>query len=433
VSGAQYVITSVDHLETVKVAIRGVKRDIEIIIFSDLLRPDGNLNLRSCGYRTLHELLASPGSPALETRLKNIHAGTVATLMSTSGTTGLPKMAQRTHRAIVAESRSDERYDSTKPYTIRGLYCTPMFHAYSFPKMVINPLRQGLPTYYMARFDDSFAQRVSQYQITDTITVPPILSRLVEQARKEVISQDALRSLRSIVCAGAPMPEKLRTEFLELFNLQTSSLVQEWGMTECGCITREPYSENDTSGSVGAIVGGYQVKVDIEQTIECSDGRVVGELLAKGPQLMIGYQGNAAATAQAFATGGWYRTGDVGYVSNASGKLYLVDRVKDIIKTNGWQISPAELEAAVLRFPGIADACALSMGHSLDEHPQIFVVKGRDDITERQIKEHMRVYLSRYKIESCTVRFVDILPRAPSGKVLRRILRTQLLEEGAYV
>ncbi|THC96862.1 hypothetical protein EYZ11_003686 [Aspergillus tanneri] len=437
VSGARYVITSVEHLDTVKAAIQGIERDIKITLFSDILQPDVDLKRKSCGYSTLHELMIPSGSNfliPLETRLQNVHAGTIATLMSTSGTTGLPKMAQRTHRALVAESMSDERYDSTKLYTVRGLFCTPMFHAYSFPKMVINPLRQGQPTYYMTRFDENFALKISQYQITDTITVPPILSRLVEQAKKQIISRESLRSLHSIVCAGAPMTDKLRTEFLELFNLPTSSLVQDWGMTECGCISRESRSENDTSGSVGGAVGGYQVKVDTEQAIQLGDGiLVVGELLVKGPQLMTGYQGNAASTAQAFAAGGWYRTGDVGYIDNATGNIYLVDRVKDIIKTNGWQISPAELEATVLRFPGVADACALSMGHSLDEHPEIFVVKGRDDITERQIKEHMRVYLSRYKIESCTVRFVDILPRAPSGKVLRRILRTQLLEEVAHI
>ncbi|KAL4756576.1 uncharacterized protein BDW70DRAFT_10377 [Aspergillus foveolatus] len=432
VSGAQYVITAADHRETVKAGILGVKRDIEIIIVSDIVRQNSNFTVQSSGYRTLHQLLSPPDSPAaipLKSRLENIHAGAVATLMSTSGTTGLPKMAQRTHRAIVAESRSDERYDSTKPYTIRGLYCTPMFHAYSFPKMVINPLRQGQPTYYMARFDESFACRVAQYQITDTITVPPILSRLVEQARKGAIPQDALRSLRSVICAGASMTAELRTEFLEAFDLQACSLVQEWGMTECGCITRQPYLESDPTGTVGSPVGGYQVRVDTEQTIQCRDGRIVGELLAWGPQLMTGYLGNEIDTAQAFAEGGWYRTGDVGYVHGDTGRVYLMDRVKDIIKTNGWQISPAELEAAVLRLPGVAEACALSMGHSLNEHPQIFVVREKENITEGQIKEHMRAYLARYKIDSCAVSFINTLPRAPSGKVLRRILRTQLLKE----
>ncbi|MCJ1251303.1 hypothetical protein MMC30_008535 [Trapelia coarctata] len=394
-------------------------------MFSDVLKSDIDLESKGYGYRTLHDLMIASSHVLLEARLRNVHAGTVASLMSTSGTTGLPKMAQRTHRALVAESRSDELYDSDKPYNVRRLFCTPMFHAYSFPKMVINPLRQGQPTYYMKRFDDSFAHKISKFGITDTISVPPILSRLVEQAKKKV-GRESLQTLRTILCAGAPLTSKLRTEFLELFGVPPK-VVQEWGMTECGCISRVHSSENDTSGSVGRAVGGYQVKIDTEHRMQLADGRLVGELLAKGPQLMTGYLANATATAQAFAPEGWYRTGDVGYI-DASGKVYLVDRVKDIIKTNGWQVSPAELEAAVLRFPGIVDTCALSVGHSIDEHPQIFVVKGKEDVTEKQIKEHLRSHLSRYKIASCDVRFVDSLPRAPSGKILRRILRTQLGE-----
>ncbi|KAI0126679.1 AMP-dependent synthetase and ligase [Xylariales sp. AK1849] len=429
VSEASYIITGIDHLSTVEAAMLAAGKDVEVIIYADVLRAlDPDCQCPRNKHKTLNDLLLTPSHMSLEERLRTVHAEMPASLASTSGTTGLPKMAEKTHGSLVSESMSDDLYDSDRQYSIRRLYCTPMFHAYSFPKMVINPLRQGRPTYYMKRFDDSFAKNISKYGITDTIVVPPILSRLVDQTRKD-IGRKSLQSLRVIICAGAPLKSTLRKEFLDLFD-EPPSLVQEWGMTECGCISRVAPWEIDVSGSVGRPVGTYQVTVDKEGYFGLSNGLPTGELLARGPQLMTHYLANPKTTAQSFAPGGWFRTGDVGYIDEDD-RIHLVDRVKDIIKINGWQVSPAELEAIVLKDPRVVDTCALSMGHSLDEHPEIFIVRGRDDLTAKEIKEHLRHHLSRYKIASCNIIFVDSLPRAPSGKILRRILRKQL-EEGSF-
>ncbi|KAK4182316.1 AMP-dependent synthetase and ligase [Podospora australis] len=449
VSKARYIITSADHLATVETAVQQLSADnITVILFSDLLTPEPSSHgspsfEKSYRYQTLHDLLTPLSSSLpLSKRLSTISPENVASLMSTSGTTGLPKMAQRTHRALIAESQSDEVYDARKPYpasSITRLFCTPMFHAYSFPKMVINPLRQGQPTYIMKRFDaPTFASKLAEFGITDIIAVPPILARLVEYAKMSPENKNSLQSLRTVLCAGAPLTSQLRDEFLGVFEeKQKIVLAQEWGMTECGCITRAPPHQNFSheEGSVGVLVGGYQVIVDTSELTLLPSGRRAGELLAKGPQLMEGYLGDVESTANAFVNGEdggkWYRTGDVGYVEEETGQVFIVDRVKDMIKINGWQVSPAELEGVVMRLPGVVDACAVSVGHSLDEHAVLCVVGRKDDgvegaMTEKQIKEHMRSHLSRYKTATCEVRIVQSLPRAASGKILRRLVRSQL-------
>ncbi|CZT16520.1 uncharacterized protein RCC_02355 [Ramularia collo-cygni] len=421
VSRSKYIITSEDHEDMVFDVLCRMDEDIELILFSDVTveRPPS----KDGKHPTLHDLLANSTFLPLESRYQRLSARTAATLMASSGTTGLPKMAIRAHGALVCESRSDELQDAHKPYKIRRLFCTPMFHAYSFPKMVINPLRQGQPTYYMQRFDDTFIQKLSLYSITDIITVPPILSRLVDQARGGD-AKPLLQSLRTIICAGAPLTVKLRDEFIQLFS-NPPQLIQEWGMTECGCISRAGDLDADMPTTVGRPVAGYLVKISQEERVEIPGGGFASELLVKGPQLMDCYLGDDSATASHVTSDGWYKTGDVGYL-DARGRIFLVDRAKDIIKVNGWQVSAAELEKTVLQVPGVMDAAALSMGHSLDEHPYICVVRTDHGVSEKEIREVLRSQLSRYKGSRCELQFVDGLPRAASGKLLRRKLKAQL-------
>lgn len=370
-------------------------------------------------HRMLHELVNICEPVPLDVRIAKISPDSVASLMFTSGTTGGPKMAEKTHRALVVESRADELYDQDKPYAIRRLFCTPMFHSYSFPKMVINSLRQGYRTYYMPRFDATFAQKVSQYGITDTIAVPPILTKLVEEAEDDTV-RSHLQTLRCVLCAGAPLLAPLQMDFLALFD-EEPCLAQEWGMTECGCVTRVPYGRRNKSLSVGWPVGQNQVRLSSDNTAELPNGQIVGELLIRGPQMMDQYLGNAAATTQAFTADGWYKSGDMGHIA-FDGSIHITDRAKDMIKVNGWQVSPTELENVLLELPAVRDCAVFKSGRSVEEHPRVLVIR-EGDISEAELREHMRSKLCRYKVASCEMSFVDSIPRAPSGKVLRHVLR----------
>lgn len=424
ISQTNYVITSREALVTVEPAIKGLEGRIQIVVFSDILADQPAAT--SSGYRSLHQLMNIADYLPLSARLNNISAESVATLMSTSGTTGLPKMVQRTHRAHVLETQAIEDNNAAKPYEVRRLFCTPMFHAFSFPEMVVNALRLGQPSYYMKRFDDSFAQKVHDFGITESMATPPMLLKLVSQAEKES-ERKSLQSLRMLLCAGAPLVPELRNNFLRIFE-RPPRIVQVWGLTECGWLSTFQYPENDATGSVGRAIAGYQVRMSTDGTVELGDGRHIRALLGKGPQPTTGYLGNPAATAESFTTDGWLKTGDMGYVDD-DGKIYLVDRAKDIIKVNCWQVSPAELEAVLFQSPDVLDAVVLGVGHGTDEHPMVCVIRRHEDVTEARIKEHLLSRLSRYKVAKCEVRFFDALPRSPSGKILRRVLRAQFEEE----
>jgi hypothetical protein len=159
------------------------------------------------------------------------------------------------------------------------------------------------------------------------------------------------------------------------------------------------------------------------------DGQIVsedcvnGEIHIHSPHAMKGYLNNPTATAEAFSEDGWIRSGDVGFVKE--GKWYVIDRTKDLIKVRGWQVSPAEIEASLLEHPEVLDAAVIGMAAKDDsgEVPQAFIVrKVNSSLEEGDIKKFLAVRLARYKgVED--VQFVDSIPRNPTGKILRRVLR----------
>lgn len=403
-------------------------RKIEIILYCDIVTGQGLNNARRQGnilvprLRTLHDLLKqNQDITSLHVRIANMSSESTAAIMSTSGTTGLPKMVRRTHRMLVLETNSIA--DDAKLYEVRRLYCTPMFHAFSFPEMVINSLRLGLPSFYMKRFDDTFAQKISYFRITETMVAPPILLRLSDRAMLDEKEASRIQSLRMLLCAGAPLSAELRERFLGIFT-NTPRLVQVWGMSEGGWFTTFKYPENDETGSVGRPIADYQVRVSSHHEASLGHRHKVGELLIRGSQMARGYMNDDKATSESFDEEGWLRTGDIGYV--AEGRIYLVDRVKDMIKVNGWSVSPAELEAALHRHPQVLDAAVAGVGVGIDEHPVAFVVLKAPVVSSEEILVHLRQYVSRFKVARCEVMFVTAVPRNASGKILRKQLHQKL-------
>jgi acyl-CoA synthetase (AMP-forming)/AMP-acid ligase II len=133
---------------------------------------------------------------------------------------------------------------------------------------------------------------------------------------------------------------------------------------------------------------------------------------------------NPAATAEAFTKEGWLKTGDIGYIED--GKIYIVDRVKDMIKVNGWSVAPAELEAALYKNPKVLDAAVIGHGSGVEEYPVIFVVPNGGETSPADITDHLLQFVARFKVAKCEVKFIQSIPRNPSGKILRKILRQQL-------
>lgn len=427
-SETRYVITDYGYLDVVDRATTLSGQKIQVILFTDIAseRPrkradhggPGNVRLN-----TLHDLLTQGNESELAIRLQAISSNSPATVMSTSGTTGMPKMVQRSHRSLVIETSGIQDNNSAKPYLVRRLYCTPIFHAFSFPEMVINSLRLGYQSFYMQRFDETFAKKVHDLGITETMAAPAMLLRIIGWSEKNEQERLDLQTLQTVLCAGAPLASQLRTRFLQLFDHASMRIVQVWGMSEGGWFATFWYPEHDETGSVGRPLSAYQVRVSEDSRVVTPEGRQAGELLVRGLQLTTTYRGNPVATKESFGDG-WLRTGDVGYCEN--GKIYLIDRAKDIIKVNGWTISPAELEAVLYQMPSVLDAAALSCGTGTDEHAAIFVVAREQQLSKIDVMRHLLGRVARFKVSTCEIHLVDSLPRNSSGKVLRSALRKQL-------
>lgn len=190
-------------------------------------------------------------------------------------------------------------------------------------------------------------------------------------------------------------------------------------MTEGGWFTTLKHPQVDHSPTVGRPVGGYRVKVGPQATT-LENGQSAGEILVCGPQVMEGYFDNEPATKAAF-DGSWLRTGDIGYVKD--GKVYIVDRAKEIMKVNGFQVSPSEVQDALLQHADILDATVYGTGQDLDEHPLACVVRAKPDLTSDDIKTYLRGRLASHKVSRCDIVCVENIPKSAAGKVLKNELK----------
>lgn len=420
-----YVITLPEYVDVVKMASVGLPFGIQTVIFSDILQERLPQSPSACV--NLYHILGTASPMGLQGRLQSISLQDVAMLQSTSGTTGLPKMAARTHQSLILESKAIEDNNADKPWSVRRLYCTPIFHAFTTPEVVINALRLGHPTYIMKRFDATFAQKVHDFQISEIAGPPPMLLKLTEQKQSHMF----LQSTRTIYTGAAPLSQELESRVNDMF-VVPPSLVQVWGMTEGGWFTTFKYPDTDCgTGSVGKAVPGYEIKVDQTVAFTTGDERNAGELLVRGAQLMVGYWNNPEATERAFI-GDWLRTGDIGYIDEKD-RVFVIDRVKDLIKVNGWQVAPAEIEDALLQHHEVSDVAAVSAGNGVDEYPLISVVRQDSLLTVADVLEVLRGRLARHKVATAKVMFVSEIPRSGSGKILRIELKQLARERGFLV
>ena len=418
---ARYLVVEQTHLEVALEAASRYDNYLSIVIFEDLLG-EMETAVPSAPRGTRAEII---GLSELITRRRpvcgaeNIYPesrSVFAALMSTSGTTGSPKLACRTQRALMAESVAMEDAPDKKEYPVRRLFCTPIFHAFSLILVAVNALRHGHQTYVMKKFDHTFSQKVCQFQITETAATPAMLHRLTTTDK---VQMSDLASLRLIWCGGANLTSDVREQALMLLR-QDVRIVQVWGMTEGGWFTTFHHPENNHDGSVGRLLDGWTMRVLTEPVGYDQTTVTKGEIHVRGPQLMTEYYNDPVATREAF-DGAWFKTGDVGYIQK--GKVYLIDRAKNMIKVNGFQVAPAELEDVIVGHPKVEDCAVTRSGSGLSEHPLAFLVSSDSGLSEADMQQYMLRFLTRYKVLRCRMRFVNEIPRGETGKVLMHKLR----------
>ncbi|MGH9108153.1 MAG: AMP-binding protein [Acidimicrobiales bacterium] len=345
--------------------------------------------------------------------LRRPHSGATAVIAFSSGTTGLPKGVRLTHRNLVAVLAQHEGiYHVDRRDVV--LATLPMFHIYGLSIVLGYALRHGATVVTMARFAlDRYLELVAQYRVTWLHLVPPLVLALVSPAAAGA----DVSSVRHAVSGAAPLDAALIERVQAVLGC---SLGQGYGMTEASPgITWVPDdgSGRCPPGSVGLLVAGTEARVVDPETGADTPGP--GEMWVRGPQVMAGYLDDPEATAATLHEG-WLRTGDIVRVG-ADGVWWVVDRLKELIKYRGWQVAPAELEAALLAHPSVEDAAVAGIPDpEAGELPVAWVVR-RAPVGDTELVDWVAERVAPYK-KVRRIHFVDRIPRSPSGKVLRRVL-----------
>ncbi|MER6025124.1 4-coumarate--CoA ligase family protein [Streptomyces sp. NPDC001851] len=372
------------------------------------------------GHRSLIDLLATT---APEPHVTLDPAEDIAVLPYSSGTTGIPKGVMLTHQQIATNLAQLEPAVPNGPDE-RILAVLPFFHIYGLTALMNAPLRKGATVVVLPRFDlDTFLAAIEQHRITGLYVAPPIVLAL---AKHPAVTRYDLSSLKYVISAAAPLDAALARACSERLGLPP--IGQAYGMTELSPGTHVvPLDRlrDAPAGTVGRLIAGTEMRiVSLDDPGKDLGTGEAGEILIRGPQVMKGYLGRPDATAALIDADGWLHTGDVGHVDE-DGWLFVVDRVKELIKYKGFQVAPAELEALLLTHPGIADAAVIgSRDDDGNEVPHAFVVRAEtaDDLTENEIMLYVAERVAPYK-RVRRVTFLHTVPRAASGKILRRQLR----------
>ncbi|MFF9161617.1 4-coumarate--CoA ligase family protein [Streptomyces longwoodensis] len=372
------------------------------------------------GHRSLIDMLASR---APEPRPDIDPVEDVAALPYSSGTTGVPKGVMLTHRQIATNLAQLEPAVPAGPDD-RILAVLPFFHIYGLTALMNAPLRKGATVVVLPRFElEAFLAAIQTHRITGLYVAPPIVLAL---AKHPAVAQYDLSSLRYVISAAAPLDADLAAACAQRLGLPPVG--QAYGMTELSPGTHVvplDAMEEAPPGTVGKLIAGTEMRVvSLDDPGKDLGVGEAGEILIRGPQVMKGYLGRPDATEAMIDRDGWLHTGDVGHVDR-DGWLFVIDRVKELIKYKGFQVAPAELEALLLTHPGIADAAVIG-AHDDDrnEVPHAFVVRQPTaaDLSAGEVMMYVAERVAPYK-RVRRVTFIDAVPRAVSGKILRRQLR----------
>ncbi|KAH8502172.1 hypothetical protein H0E87_018168 [Populus deltoides] len=362
-------------------------------------------------------------SDPLELPQIGITQSDTAAILYSSGTTGTSKGVILTHSNFIAVMTLLKwSVFATSSQNDTFLCFIPIFHIYGLAFFGLGLFCAGITTVLMQRFDfQAMLDAVQAYKINNIPAVPPVILGLVKNIGSKVKCD--LSSLRRVGSGAAPLSKELSDEFRRRF--PWVELRQGYGLTEsCAAATFFISDEQAKKhpASCGRLVPTFSAKiVDTETGSALPPGRK-GELWLKSPTIMKGYLGNEAATTATIDPDGWLKTGDMGYLDE-DGFLHLVDRIKELIKHNGYQVAPAELEAILLGHPQVLDAAVIPVeDEEAGQIPMAYVVRAAgSELTEEQVIQFVANQVAPYK-KVRRVGFISAIPKSAAGKILRKEL-----------
>ncbi|PVI05758.1 AMP-binding enzyme [Periconia macrospinosa] len=349
---------------------------------------------------------------------------TTASYQTSSGTSGFPKAAMISHSYLIDQARL-QIHQTPSSYEPIRLTALPPMHVFATP-IIPASIRSGIPTYVMRRYDLSeFIKTIEKYKISETWLPPP---PVIAIPKSKPASKASLESLRRISFGGGMVTYKNQLQLYELLH-EDARINAVWGMTEVGWVTTVSYPNKQVDDSVGKVLDGYRLRVVDDDGKVLYDANSTGELQILAPHPMLGYLNNTEASRDTISVdteGRWVNSGDVGHI-NESGNVFIVDRKKDLIKVRGWQVSPAEVESRLQQHVDVLDVGVIGvpLGDGEGELVRAYVVRQCDSlVTADELKKFSLGALARYKCPQEIV-FIENIPRNPTGKILRRVLREQ--------
>jgi len=399
-TGARWLVATVGLVEQkLKAVVSGTAIEETFVIGEDVV-----------GTIPFGSLRATADAPAA-----HVSASDVALLPTSSGTTGLPKSVELSHRNLVASlCQTSLVHQVTEDDVV--IAALPLFHIYGLQMTLNLPLATGAAVVILPRFElAAFLRAIQDYGVTRAEVVPPMVLGLVTA---DVVESYDLSTLRLITSAAAPLSADLARACARRLGCRVK---QAYGMTEMSGGTHiAPDDGPDRPESIGPALPGVECRI-VEPGIGADLGPgEPGELLVRTAGVMRGYLGNPQATAAAIDADGWLHTGDIVTVDK-DGWFYVTDRVKELIKYKAYQVAPAELEALLLTHPAVGDAAVVRKRDALaGEVPKAFVVL-RTPVTADELMTWVGERVAGYK-RIRQIEFTDHIPRSPAGKILRRLL-----------
>ncbi len=355
---------------------------------------------------------------------------TVAAIIFTSGTTGAPKGVMLTHDGLThfgrisAESRQLNGADRSYAYL-------PMTHIFGLGTVLAASLHAGASLVMRPQFDAAdVVQALAHGRVTQLQGPPTLFSRLLSHFDEAGIDHPACPDLRYLYTGAGPLDMSLKTQVEQRFG---QPLHHGYGLSEyAGSVYVTALGEHRADTSAGLRVEGAELR------IVGPDGQDLpalqrGEIWLRGRGLTAGYFRDAAANAEAFKPGGWYASGDLGYLGE-DGALFVVGRLKEMVIRSGFNVYPAEVEASLHAFPAIRSAAVLGRPEAHGNEALIAFVLLRDDgaaLDRAALDAHLRETLAPYKRPS-EVHVMRQFPMTHSGKVIKRELLAQLRKEGNH-
>jgi acyl-CoA synthetase (AMP-forming)/AMP-acid ligase II len=365
--------------------------------------------------------------------LHPVQAGDAAIQLYTSGTTGNPKGAILTHGSLSAAMGQSKLIPEDWAGWVDSdvsLIAMPQFHI-GGTGWTVNTLNSGITGVLLGKPEiEDIIDAVERLRVTKMFAVPAVLAMILNHPRAKGAD---LTALRVLTYGASPIPLDILKRSMALF--PNARFVQMYGATETsGTIVYLPPEDHHVDGTP-RMAGCGKPFPEVEIRIGDADGnalpcRAIGEVLVRSPLVMSGYHKLEEATAKAFVEGGWYRTGDAGYLDE-DGYLYLYDRVKDMIVSGGENIYPVEVENALHEHPGVRDCAVIGVPDDRwgEAVKAVVVREPGAGVSADELIAFARELIAGYKVPK-SVEFVEALPRNPSGKILKKELRRPYWPEG---